>query len=461
MTVEGGTNIMKPSKRSQIIASLIVNLPLLSCGLSFSWITVSNLDLNTDKGSWIVTALSIGACLGPILSALLLDRIGRKWFLYATTFPFIASWILIYIGKKWVEFFVARFIAGISIGAIYTMVPVYLGELTEPRIRGAAGTLMALFLNIGYILMFGLGTRLNEKMMALISLAPCVAFLLMAPWVPESPYYYLKKKKEKFAILALVWLRRKKDNEDEIKEMNEFIKAEEQGSIKELYTVPTHRKALLLVLLLLAGQQLSGYIAIQAYAITLLQDMHVNISTNLVLLIMGGIALVMSLVPALIVDRIGRKPLFLMSSYSTTLCLLTIGVYFLMIKIGMKIQSYSIIPLVAVLAYLVCASIGLTVIPAVIISEIFPIGLKSWATMFANVYGSLLGLIVAQVYHLISQAWGNHVLFLLFAIIELVISILATIFMPETARKSFMDIQKILGKDNNVAQKADAEKCDK
>ncbi|CAK9834327.1 Facilitated trehalose transporter Tret1 [Anthophora retusa] len=461
MTAEQGINIMKSSKRSQIIASIIVNLPLLSCGLSFAWITVSNLDLKSDKGAWIVTSLSIGACFGPILSALLLDRIGRKWFLYATTVPFIASWILIYMGKNWVEFFIARFIAGISIGAIYTMVPVYLGELTEPRIRGLAGTMMALFLNIGYILMFGLGTRMSEKMMALISLAPCAVFLLTAPWVPESPYYYLKKKKEKFAILTLVWLRRKKDNEEEIKEMKEFIEAEERGSIKELYTIPTHRKALLLVLLLLAGQQLSGYVAIQAYAVTLFRDMHISLSTNIVLLIMGGIALIMSLLSALIVDRVGRKPMFLISSYGTTLCLLTVGVYFLLIKIGMKIESYSIIPLIAVLVYLFCASLGLTVIPAVIISEIFPISVKSWATMFANVYGSVLALIVAQVYHLISNAWGNHVLFLLFAIIELVIAILATIFMPETARKSFMDIQKILGKDNVVATKVDAGESNK
>ncbi|CAK9804045.1 Facilitated trehalose transporter Tret1 [Anthophora plagiata] len=451
MTAEEGTKIVKSSKRSQIIASLIVNLPLLSCGLAYSWITVSNMDLKTDKGAWIVTALPIGACLGPILSALLLDRIGRKWFLYATTFPFICSWVLIYIGKKWMEFFIARLIAGISIGAIFTMVPVYLGELTEPRIRGAAGTMMSLFLNIGTILMYTLGTHMSEKIMALISLAPCAAFLLTAPWVPESPYYYLKKKKEKCAILSLVWLRRKKDNENEIKEMKEFIEAQEQGSIKELYTVPTHRKALLLVLLLLAGQQLSGYIAIQAYAITLIQDMHISLSTNIMLVIMAGITLAMSLVSTFIVDRIGRKPMFLISSYGTTLCLLTVGVYFLMIKIGMKMEAYSMIPLVAIIVYLICTSFGLVMIPAVVISEIFPISVKSWATMFANVYGSVLSLIVAQVYHLIINAWGNHVLFLLFAIIELVISILATIFMPETARKSFMEIQMILGKNNNIA----------
>ncbi|XP_017791066.1 PREDICTED: facilitated trehalose transporter Tret1-like [Habropoda laboriosa] len=441
---EGSGNAERKSRRSQIIASVIVNLPLISCGLAFSWVTVAKLNLETNEGSWVVAATPIGACFGPILSALLLDRIGRKWFLYGTTFPFIASWILTYLAKSWTLYIVARLISGVSIGAIYTMVPVYLGELMEPRIRGSAGTMMSLFLNLGYIVMYGVGPRLDRKMMALVCLVPCVVFLLTAPWIPESPYYYLKREREKYAALSLVWLRRTKDNTAEINEIKEFIKAEEKGSVMDLYRHSTYKIAMLLVLLLLAGQQLSGFIAIQSYAVTLLIDMHLSLNTNLVLIIMGSISLVMSVLSTFIIDRLGRRLVFLTSSYSTSLCLLVVGLYFLLNKIGMKIESLSIIPLIAVFLYLIFFSFGLATIPSVFISEIFPISVKSWATTIANTYGSLLGLVVTQCYSIIQRQFGYHVLFLFFAIVELVVAIVASIYMPETARKSFMEIQNIL-----------------
>ena len=78
-------------------------LPMAACGFVFAWPTPSlpkleeissPLHLTSDQGAWVVTALPIGACFGTILSALLIDRIGRKLFLYLTSVPFMICWIL-------------------------------------------------------------------------------------------------------------------------------------------------------------------------------------------------------------------------------------------------------------------------------------------------------------------------------------------------------------------------------
>ncbi|XP_043585626.1 facilitated trehalose transporter Tret1-like isoform X2 [Bombus pyrosoma] len=435
----------------QLISSIVVNLTLLASGICFSWSAIAveqYEDLkNVDNAGWVVVALNIGAVFGPILSALLLNRIGRKWLIYATSVPFIACWILTYFEKSWAYLFVARFCAGISIGILYAAVPLYIGELVETKIRGVCSSMMPVMLYLGYIFVYGIGPRVDKRMFALMSIIPTAVFLLTAIWLPESPYYYLMKKKEKCAELTLSWLRRKNDNNDEIEEMKKSVEAERQGgSYKELFMVARHRKALFLVLLLLAGQQFSGYMGVLSYASTLIKSFHTNFDDNSILLIISAISMITSLVSSCVVDKLGRKPVFLISSYGSSLCLIVIGVYFLLEKLDMDVRNLSLVPLAGLVVYIISVAFGLSSIPAIITSEIFSIDMKNWATMVINMYGSILGIIVGKCYQLVSDHVGNHIIFLVFAGIELVIAIAASVVMPETSQKTFGQIQEILNK---------------
>ncbi|XP_017755524.1 PREDICTED: facilitated trehalose transporter Tret1-like isoform X2 [Eufriesea mexicana] len=449
----------------QIICSVIVTLMLFCSGIAYGWMTIALPDIRSHKSpinvpgnleNWVVCAISIGGCFGPFLSALLLDRIGRKWFLYLTSVPFIVCWVLTFLAKSWVELLLARFIVGLSVGALCAMVPVYLGEIVETNIRGGCSTLMALMLNLGYIFIYGVGPLFSGKILTLICLAPVVVFLLTALWLPESPYFYIKKNKEKCAALTLVWLRRRRDNSEEIEEIKKTIEAEKEGGFKQLFVIPAHRRALLLLLLLLAGQQLSGYMAIQSYSSILFNHFHLRFSTETALLLISGIALVSSVVSSLVVDRFGRKVVYLVSAYTSTLCLVVIGVYFLLAKIGMKVDKFSLVPLISVGIYVAFFAFGLASIPATVSSEIFPICVKSWATTIANAYGSALAMIVGVIYKPIVDRFGYHAMFLGFALIELIITIVVNVIMPETSRKSFKEIQDIFDRES-CNKKAKAE----
>lgn len=80
-----------------------------------------------------------------------------------TATPILAGWILIFFAKTWLLLFIGRLVAGLSVGAIYTAVPIYTGEITEPRVRGAASGIMAVMLNLGYIFTYGVGPILGRK----------------------------------------------------------------------------------------------------------------------------------------------------------------------------------------------------------------------------------------------------------------------------------------------------------
>lgn len=437
----------------QIIATAVVNLTVLVSGLCYAWPSVtllvydksnSPIKMSSEQMSWVVTALPIGAIIGPFAAALLVDRIGRKWFLIVNCLPFVAGWIILYLAKTWVLLFVGRLFTGMPTGAIFAAAPQFIGEVVDTKIRGAANMMITIFLNAGYIIIYGVGPLVDPKVLALICLVPTIIVLIWLPWLPESPYYYLKKNNEKDANLSLIWLRRDTENTKIMKDMTEFIEVERNGGLKELFTKPVNRKALYIMLILITGQQLSGLMAIQSYVGLLISDIHPTLSTQMLLLILGAISLVSGSVAASVIDRIGRKPLYLTSAFITTICLTLIGTYFLLDNLKLNVKPYTLVPVVSLIVYYIAFYIGLGSIPSVVSSEIFPIGVKMWAAALINTIGAVLALIVSKIYDPISKAAGKETMFYIFAAAELILAILAIIKMPETKKKSFLQIQNEL-----------------
>ncbi|XP_043263359.1 facilitated trehalose transporter Tret1-like [Colletes gigas] len=442
---ENGCAKGKQKIRPQLIASIIINISVLSCGACYAY-SMSNSTKVPKQEKWISLGVPLGALIGPIASALLIDRISRKWFLYLTSIPFIACWVLAFVVKTWTLLLVGRLLAGVSVGAIFSVVPLYLGEIVETKIRGVVGTMIPVFFNIGFLLVQGVhAMKIDPKILSIVCLAPTVVFMLTAIWLPESPYYYLKKKKEKHANLSLIWLRNTTDNKRELEEISEFVKTEEKEGLKELFTDCANRRALLLVLLLLAAQQLSGFLTIQSRLDHLLKEIPFKIRNAHVLLILTAVAIAIGILSSFVVDRIGRKPLFLVSGYVTGLCLCLLATYFLLSK-KMNLSSFGWAPLAIILVYYIFLSIGLAPIPAIVSSEIFSMKVRHWATMVTGICGAFLYIIVAQCYPLIIDAGGYPVILYVFGVIELVIATAAAVVMPETSRKSFKEIQDILKK---------------
>jgi MFS family permease len=102
-------------------------LPKLEAGdENEGWISLSS-----EETSWIVSLTPAGAIVGPILVALLADRIGRKRTLLFTACPAFVSWIILIFVDTVEPIYVARFILGIAAGMVYAVLPMYVGEMSE------------------------------------------------------------------------------------------------------------------------------------------------------------------------------------------------------------------------------------------------------------------------------------------------------------------------------------------
>lgn len=93
--------------------------------------------------------MPLGGLIGGIAGGPLIDVIGRKTTILATSLPFIVSWLLIASARNVYMVYAGRVLSGLCIGVASLSLPVYLGETVQPEVRGTLGLLPTAFGNIG------------------------------------------------------------------------------------------------------------------------------------------------------------------------------------------------------------------------------------------------------------------------------------------------------------------------
>ena len=97
--------------------------------------------------------LSIGTLIGALVAAPVADHFGRKlsvslWALVVS----VGFVIQISSNTAWYQVMIGRFIAGLGVGALSLLVPMYQAETAPPWIRGALISTYQLFITLGIFL---------------------------------------------------------------------------------------------------------------------------------------------------------------------------------------------------------------------------------------------------------------------------------------------------------------------
>lgn len=84
------------------------------------------------------------SALTPVPSAYMADKFGRKTTLLLGAIPFIIGWILIVTAKSVIYLYISRVFSGLGYGIVYTVAPMYTGEIATNEVRGALSTMITL-----------------------------------------------------------------------------------------------------------------------------------------------------------------------------------------------------------------------------------------------------------------------------------------------------------------------------
>ncbi|NXM84301.1 GTR5 protein, partial [Oenanthe oenanthe] len=410
--------------------------------------------------SLTVSMFPLGGLFGSLMVWPMVNNCGRKGTLLINNLFSIAAAILMgtsELAKTFEVIILSRVVMGIFAGLASNVVPMFLGEMSPKNLRGAIGVVPQLFITIGILSaqILGLNSILGnaEGWPVLLGLTgiPSMLQLLTLPFFPESPRYLLiQKGNEEQARRALQRLRGREDVDDEIQEMYQEDRSEKeegQFSVLSLFTFKGLRWQLISIIVMMAGQQLSGVNGVFYYADRIFESAGVQSSSiQYVTVSIGAINVVMTLLAVFIVESLGRRILLLAGFL---LCSASCAILTLALNLQTTVSWMSYLSIVCVIAYIIGHAIGPSPIPAVMITEMFLQSSRPAAFMVGGSVHWLSNFTVGLVFLYMEAGLGPYS-FLIFCAICVATMLYIFFVVPETKNKTFMEINRIMAKRNKV-----------
>lgn len=295
-----------------------------------------NGEFSAVRQGTIVGLLAIGTLLGCLCSAPLADTFGRRLTISGSAFFYIVGVIIEITSKSvWVQFAMGRFTAGLGIGALSTVVPMYQSESIPKRIRGATVSSYQLFITLGiwtaYMINFGTVKdyansaqwRIPNGLSALWAILLGTTILLL----PESPRYAYRKGRIDDARLNMARLNGVDPQsafiDSEIREIQEKLEAESAGGEHpwhEIFTGPRMLYRTLLGMVLQAGQQLTGANYFFYYGTTIFSATGIE-NSYVTSIILGTVNVVATIFGLWIVENVGRRKAMMCGAAWMGMCL--------------------------------------------------------------------------------------------------------------------------------------------
>lgn len=406
--------------------------------------------MTREEASYIAIIAALGNFCGGPISAILVETIGRKYSIILIAFPQFVSFTLIYFSYMNLFYlYVARFSGGLSEGATFTIMAMYIGEIAEPHIRGTLGSFLSLTLRVGMLLINIIGAFMTMEDAALVCLVFPLSFLMTFIWMPESPYYLLMRNRFKQAESSLRYLRQTDDVQEELIKMNNDVQRQlsETGTFMDLIRINSNRRACIVILGLRTIQQFSGITAFTLYTQLLFKDAVEDIKPSTAAMIFSSIQLILTLISSFIVDKVGRKPLLIFSCISCFIILAIEAIYFTLKDYNIiDLNGAKWIPMAGLILFIILFSIGLGSIVNLMLSEVFSASIKAKALCIVNMYFAMCYSASTKFFQFMVDWQGLAIPFYVFGICSGIGAIFVYYFVPETKGKTLEEIQQDLKK---------------
>ncbi|KAF7785061.1 hypothetical protein Agabi119p4_1226 [Agaricus bisporus var. burnettii] len=351
-----------------------------------------NFVLSSSRESLVVSILSAGTFFGALLGAPVADYIGRKWGIIFATLVFCFG-VALEVGSNSVGIallVVGRVFAGLGVGLVSCLVPMYQSECSPKWIRGAIVSGYQWAITIGLLLAAVINDATKDRTdhsswQIPIAVEFVWAFALAAGmfFLPESPRWLIMRGRDAEAAKSLGRLTGFSSNDpelladlDEIKTNLEAEKLLSSNSYVDCFR-STDNKILFRTLsgiFLHAWQQLTGINFIFYYGTTFFQNS--GIKNSFLITIATSIVNVFMTLPGMWgVERFGRRRLLLVGAAGMSLCEFIVAIVGVTIAVDNLTGQRVLIAFVCIYIAFFASTWG--PITWVITGEIFPLQVRA------------------------------------------------------------------------------------
>jgi sugar porter (SP) family MFS transporter len=406
--------------------------------------------LSSFQEELVTSLLLIGAMIGAFGAGRVADRIGRRPTILITAVIFVVGVLLAAFSPAFWTLLVARVVIGLAVGSASMSVPLYIGELAPPRIRGALVSLNQLAITSGilasYLVDYGLASRANWRLMFGLAVIPAIVLFVGVLTQAESPHWLIRQGREAEARRVLRHVR-EGSLEAEIAEVKDV--AARPVRARDLLARGV-RPALWVGVLMAVFQQITGINTVIYYAPSLLAGAGLGNSASLLANVVNGAVNVgMTLVAIRLLDRTGRRPLLLTGTAGMAVGMVITAVAFLG---GDQLRGgAAYLAIAGLLVYTGSFAVGLGPVFWLMIAEIYPLRIRGQAMSVATIANWAANFVVTISFLTLLHAITPRGVFFLFAFLSLVALAYFAKRVPETAQRSLQDIERDLGATPTVA----------
>lgn len=418
-----------------------------------------------DAQLGLATASAVLGCIfGPFLGGWLCDAIGRKRTMIIAAFFLAVSAVLTAVpdflpgmpeGATLTVFNIFRAVGGLGVGLCSIASPMYIAEVAPPARRGGLGLMYQLAIVVGHIAAPAIGYLIvlalphSDGVAAVAWQQPwrwmffsetvCVlSFVIFVFRLPRSPRWLAQKGRYEEALDVLTRIDGPEYARREIEEIRASL-AQEPGGWSELFA-PGMRYALLIGVLLAFFNNWTGWSVIGGYVPMLFEMSGLDDRARAILqfAVTYGFMGLTTLVSLVLMDRVGRRPLWLFASLLMAAITAVTGLVF-------HFQVTGPVILLVIVLCTVPHGIALGGIPWLMMSELFPTRIRAkavsvtttflWITIFSGAY--LFPALTSASIKLVGSIGGA---FWLFTCVCLLAFLFGLLMMPETKGRTLEEI---------------------
>ncbi|KAI3984646.1 hypothetical protein MKX01_004009 [Papaver californicum] len=406
------------------------------------------------------SSLYLAALFASIFASYATKKFGRKKTMVAGGIVFFAGAVLNGAAQDLAMLIIGRILLGVGVGFANQSVPLYLSEMAPYKYRGALNSCFQLMITVG-IFVANLVNYFTDKMpedgrvqgwrVSLgLAVVPALIMAVGGYFLPDTPNSIIARNKPEEAKKHLQRIRGPVNIDEEF---NDLVAASyESKKYEGQWTNLMQRRFrphLCMAILIPFFQQFTGINVVMFYAPVLFKTIGFGNNASLISSVITGLVnLVATFVAIILVDKVGRRALFLEGGCQMTIFQVVIAIL-IWIKFGIDGSmatislGYGLFVVICICAFVAGFAWSWAPLAWLVPSEIFPLEIRSAAQAIVVSVNMLCTFIIAQIF-LTMLCYMKFGLFFFFGGMVAIMTVFVYYFIPETKGIPIEEMSQVL-----------------
>lgn len=277
--------------------------------------------------------------------------------------------------------------------------------------------------------------------------------------MPESPSWLMTKNRVKDAEKSFRWLRGRTtslltadaQNElDELVKKHEIRKKEEDANnisndpvaiLKSNVMKPEFYKPLWIVLISFFLMQFSGVNSVAFYTVSLMKNVTGCGNEYFSMILIDTVRVLSSLLACVLLKLCYRRTLLLVSGICSSICLILVSTCMYLTKINVSEIDFSWMSMVFLIGYIIFVSVGIFPLPWMLQAEMLQQTTRGFSSGLSTCFNFICFFIVVKTFVQMSLAIEIFGVFLVYASIVIVLTIILYLILPENSNRTLQQIE--------------------